>query len=159
MQVTTPPSAGRRLTAYLNDHLTDETLGIDLAGRAGAEHKGTQLGTFLELLSWELEEDRETLVELMGELGAGRNLTAIRAAIAETMRSLRLRGSSLLSTLGALESLDLRINKKLDLWVELRPAIGDRVEGFDFDEQIRRAERQAEVLEQRRLSVAADALS
>ena len=159
MPATTTHTTGRRLTAYLNDHLTDETLGIELARRAGAEHKGTPLGTFLEILSWELEEDRETLVELMGELGAGRNLTAIRATIAETMRSLKLRGSSPLSTLVALESLDLRINKKLDLWVELRAAIGDRVEGFDFDEQIRRAERQAEVLVQRRLAVASEALA
>ena len=146
-------------TTYLNDHLTHQTLGVELARRAGAEHKGTPLGTFLELLSWELEEDRDTLVELMRELGVGRNLTAIRATIAETMKNLRLRGSSPLSTLAALESLDLRINEKLDLWSALHAGIGDRVDGFDFDEQIRRAELQTEVLLRRRLAVASDALS
>ena len=159
MPVTTTHPTRTRLSAYLNDHLTDETLGIELARRAGAEHKGTQLGTFLQMLSWELEEDRETLVELMGELGVGRNLTAIRARIAEAMRNLRLGGSSPLSTLVALESLDVRINEKLDMWSALRAGIGDRVDGFDFDEQIRRAELQAEVVVQRRLAVASDALS
>ena len=159
MSVTTTHSAGTRLSAYLNDHLTHETLGIELARRAGAEHKSTQLGTFLETLSWELEEDRETLVELMDELGIGRNLTAIRATLAEAMRNLRLRGSSPLGTLVALESLDLRISEKLDMWSALRAGVGDRVEGFDFDEQVRRAELQAEALVQRRLTVASDALS
>ena len=78
------------LTAYLNDHLTDETLGIALARRAGADHEGTRLGTFLEMLSWELEEDRDTLVKLMAELGVGRHLTAIRATMAEKMRKKRM---------------------------------------------------------------------
>ena len=147
------------MPTYLNDHLTDETLGMELARRVGAEHKGTPLGTFLEMLSWELEEDRETLAELMRRLGVGRNLTAIRATIAETLRNLRFRGSSPLSTLVALESLDLRINEKLDMWNELRAGLGDRLDGIDFDEQVRRAELQAAVLVQRRLAVASDALS
>ena len=146
------------LTTYFNHHLTDETLGIELARRAGAEHTGTQLGTFLELLSWELEDDRETLAALMRELGVGRNLTAIRAMVAEALKNLRLRGSSPLSTLVALESLDQRINEKLDMWSELRAGIGDRVDGIDFDAQIHRAELQAEALVQRRLAVASEAL-
>ena len=147
------------LMTYLNDHLTDETLGIELARRAGAEHKGTQLGTFLQLLNWELEEDRETLVELMSELGVARNLTAIRATVAEAVRNLRLKDSSPLSTLVALESLDHRISEKLDMWSALQAGLGDRLDGFDFDEQIRRAEAQSEVLVQRRLAVASEALA
>ena len=147
------------LMTYLNDHLTDETLGIELARRAGTEHEGTQLGTFLRLLSWELEEDRETLVELMDEFGVGRRLTAVRASITATVRDFRLRGSSPLNTLVALESLDHRINEKLDMWNALRAGLGDRLDGFDFDEQIRRAEAQAEALVQRRLAAASEALA
>ena len=147
------------LMTYLNDHLTDETLGIELARRAGAEHEGTQLGTFLRLLGWELEADRDTLVELMDEIGVGRHLTAVRASVAEAVRDFRLRGSSPLSTLVALESLDHRINEKLDMWNALRAGLGDRLDGFDFDGQIRRAEAQAEVLVQRRLAVASEALA
>ena len=146
------------LMTYLNHHLDDETLGMELARRAGAEHHGTQLGTFLELLSWELEDDRETLVALMRELGVGRNLTAIRATVTEAVKNLRLRGASPLSTLVALESLDQRINEKLDMWSELRAGVGDRVDGFDFDAQIHRVELQAEALVQRRLAVASEAL-
>ena len=158
MSATTTHSAGTRLSHYLNGHLTDQTLAIELARRAGAEHKGTQLGTFLEILAWELEEDRDTLVELMADLRVGRNLTAIRATIAEAMRNFRLRDASPLSTLAALESLDLRINEKRDMWTALQAGIGDRVAGFDFDGQVRRAELQAEMLVQRRLEAASDAL-
>ena len=38
------------MSTYLNHHLTNETLGIELAKRAGAAHKGARLGTFLEML-------------------------------------------------------------------------------------------------------------
>ena len=147
------------MSTYLNHHLTDETLGIELAKRAGAAHKGARLGTFLEMLSWELEEDRDTLLKLMRELGVGRHLTAIRATIAEMTRRRRLGASSPLGTLAALESLDLRIEQKLDMWSALRAALSDRVADIDFDAQIRRAEIQRELLGRRRLEIAARALA
>ena len=71
------------MSTYLNDHLTDETFGIGLARRAAAVNKGTRLGTFLEMLSWELEADRDALLALMIELGVGRHLTTLRAAVGE----------------------------------------------------------------------------
>lgn len=168
MSVTTEESAetkamqmsAKSLSIYLNDHLAGETLGLELATRASLEHKGTPLGAFLLLLSWELEEDRESLVRLMGELGVRRKrVGVVLAGIAEKVGRLRLTGSSPLSTLVELESLDLRINGKLDMWNALRSSVGDRVDGIDFDELIRRAERQAEALERDRLAVAAKALS
>jgi hypothetical protein len=145
---------------YLNDHLAGETLGVELATRASTEHKGTPLGVFLELLSWELEEDRDALVDVMGELGVRRKrIEVILAGIADRAGRLRLTGSSPLSTLAALESLDLRINGKLDMWNALRSSVGDRVDDIDFDELISRTERQAEALERHRLAAAANALS
>jgi hypothetical protein len=146
------------MSNYLNDHLTDETLGIGLAERVAAANKGTRLGTFLEMLSWELETDRDVLLKVMIKLGVGRHLTAIRATIAETMKGRRPRRSSPLGTLAALESLDLRIERKLEMWNALRAAVGDRVDGVDFDAQIHRAELQRELLGRRRLDVAAGAL-
>jgi hypothetical protein len=168
MSVTTEPSAetkamrrsAKRLSVYLNDHLADETLGLELIKRAISENRGTRLGTFLELLGWELEEDRESLVALMGQLGVRRKrVGVVLAGIAEKVGRPRLAGYSPLSTLAELDSLDLRINGKLDLWTALRSGVGDRVDGIDFDELIGRAERQAEALERRRLDVAADALA
>ena len=98
-------------------------------------------------------------MRLMGELGVRRRrVGVVVAGIAEKVGRLRLTGSSPLTTLVELESLDLRINRKLDMWNALRSSVGDRVDGIDFDELIRRAERQAEALERRRLAVATDAL-
>jgi hypothetical protein len=152
--------SAKSVAVYLNEHLADETLAVELATHASLEHKGTKLGTFLLLLSWELEEDRESLVRLMGELGARRRHVGVGlAGIAEKVGHLRHTGSSPLSTLHELEALDLRISGKLDMWTALRPSVGDRVDGIDFDELINRAERQAEALERRRLDAAADALS
>lgn len=144
---TTLPQLERRsptevegLPAYLNGHLAGETLGLALATRASSQHEGTPLGTFLKLLSWELEEDRESLLGLMATLGVRR-----KRAILARIPHLRLSGSSPLSTLA---SLDLRINDKREMWSALRSSAGEV--GIDFDELIRRAERQAEALERRR---------
>src|SRR4051794_37831670 len=73
--------SGQRVSIYLDDHLAGETLGLELATRAGAEHKGSPLGDFLLLLSWELEEDRESLVKLIGELGVRRRHAGVFAEI------------------------------------------------------------------------------
>lgn len=156
MSVTTE----KRLSAYLNDHLAGETLALELVKRASSEHKGTRLGTFLRLLSWELEEDRDSLVRLMGQLGVRRkHVGAVLAGIADKTSRLKLAGHSPLSSLVELESLHVRINGKLDMWNALRSSIGDRVDGIDFDELVGRAERQAEELERRRLDVAVGALA
>ena len=152
--------SAKSLSVYLNEHLADETIAVELATHASLEHEGTKLGTFLLLLSWELEEDRASLVRLMGKLGARRKHFGVGlAGIAEKVGHLRHTGSSPLSTLHELEALDQRINGKFDMWTALRASVGDRVDGIDFDELINRTERQAEALERRRLDAAADALS
>jgi hypothetical protein len=152
--------SAKRLSVYLNDHLADETLAVERVKRAISQNNGTRLGTFLTLLSWELEEDRESLLELMGELGVHRkSVGLIRAGIAAKAGAVKHATHSPLSTLAELESLDLRINGKLDMWNALRSSVGERVHGVDFDELIGRTERQAEALERRRLAVAATALS
>jgi hypothetical protein len=99
-------------------------------------------------------------VRVMGELGVRpTRVGVVLAGIAEKVGRLRLAGSSPLSALAELESLDLRINGKLDMWNALRSSVADRVDGIDFDELIRRAERQAEELERRRLAAAAEVLA
>lgn len=148
------------LSAYLNGHLAGETLGLALATRASLQQEGTPLGSFLKLLSWELEEDRESLTGLMAELGVRRKrVGVILARMAQRIGHLGLTGSSPLSALADLESLALRINDKREMWRALRAGVGDREDGIDFDDLIRRAELQAEALKRRRLAVAADALS
>jgi hypothetical protein len=169
MSLTTESSAesnamrqsAERLSVYFNDHLADETFGVELVKRAISENTGTPpLRAFLEVLSWELEEDREILVRLMDRLGVRRKrVRVIFAWIAEKVGRLRLNGYSPASALAELESLHVVINGKIDMWTALRSSVGDRAGGIDFDELVHRAERQAEELERRRLEVAADALS
>jgi hypothetical protein len=140
------------LSAYLNDALIGETLAVELVERAITEIKGTPLGAFLTLLSWELEEDRESLVRLMREIGVRRKrVRVVPARFAEKLARLRLRPSSPPRLLGELESLQRRIDGKLDMWNALRSSVGARVDGIDVDELIRRTERQAEELERRRV--------
>jgi hypothetical protein len=95
----------------------------------------------------------------MGELRVRKKPVGILRRIAEKAGRMRLTRSPSASTLVDLESLDQRINSKLDMWHALRSSIGDRVDDFEFDELIGRAEGQAEALRARRLAVAADALS
>jgi hypothetical protein len=172
MSVTTESSAqttamrrsAKRLSVYLNDHLADQTLGVELVKRAISENTGTPLHAFLEVLSCELEEDRESLMRLMGQLGVRRTRVGIIVArIADKVGRLKcngqLTGYSPLSALVELESLHRAINDKIDMWNALRSSVGNRVDGIDLDELVRRAERQAEQLERRRLDVAANALA
>jgi len=143
--------SAKSLSGYLNDALISETLALDLVERAIADNEGTRVGAFLTLLSWELAEDRESLVRLMGALGVRRKRVGIaRARFAEKLAQLRRMGSSPLSLSRDLESLHLRIDRKLDVWNALRSSAGDRVDGIDVDELIHRTERQAEQLERRR---------
>ena len=133
--------SAKRLSSYLNENLVDETLALELATRAGVEHKGTRLGTFLELLSWSLEDDRDVLEALMRKVRVRRKgVGLILARIADVM------GRRPLSTVAELESLDRHINGKLDMWIALRSVVGDRVDGIDFDEMVDRAEGQARVV-------------
>ena len=90
----------------MNDALTRETLAIELVARAIRENTRTPLGAFLTLLSWELEEDRESLVRLMAELGVRpKRGRVVLARLTEKLARARLGSSSPLSHLVELEPL------------------------------------------------------
>ena len=168
MSVTTTQSteskatrrSAKSLSVYMNDALTRETLAIELVERAIRENTGTRLGAFLTLLSWELEEDRESLVRLMGDLGIRRKRgRVVLARLVEKLARARLGSSSPVSNLVELEALQLQTEAKLDMWTALRSRLGPHVEDIDVDELIRRTERQADELDRRRLAVAPTALT
>jgi hypothetical protein len=129
------------LTENLNHHLADQTRALVYVQRAARENDGTRLGTFLLLLSWELEEDRDTLVRLMEQLGIHRRHAGAMLA--------RLRPQ------GTLGDLDAALTRKSDMWAGLRGSVADGVTGIDFDELIHRAEAQSAALERRRHPAAA----
>ena len=168
MSVTTTEStenkatrrSAKSISVYMNDALTRETLAIELVEHAIRENTGTRLGAFLTLLSWELEEDRESLVRLMGELGVRRKRgRVVLARVAEKLSRVRVGSPSPLSHLVELEALHLQTEAKLDMWTALRSRLGPHVRDIDVDELIRRTERQAGELDRRRLAVAATALT
>jgi hypothetical protein len=158
-------SASKYLATYLNDHYAGATGGLALARRAASENEGSDLGVFLSELADEIEADRDTLREIMGEVGVGTDRTKVVAArvferVGRLKPNAHLRGYSPLSPLVELEVLALGISGKLGLW----RALGEVAGALSLDAQrlaelAARAERQAADVEARRLEVARSALA
>jgi hypothetical protein len=152
------------LCIYLNDHLGGSTAGIELVRRVRSENKGTELGRFLAELAAEIEEDRQTLVEIMDKLGLRRDPTKVAGGwLLEKMGRLKLNGQLLgyspLSRLIEVEGLALGVTGKLAGWKSLRQ-LADSEPALDpqaLDGLIERAERQQRGLEEHRLAAAREA--
>ncbi|MGH3046530.1 MAG: hypothetical protein ACRDNC_05925 [Gaiellaceae bacterium] len=154
--------AKRLLSIYLRDHLAGATAGRELARRALANSEGTDLEPALSRLAGEIDEDREDLVRLMGELGIRPSRTKIALGwLAERAGRLKLNGrlvrSSPLSRLVELEGLTLGVSGKQCLWAGLERA-GLRPEAVDLAALRERAGNQRRELEARRLEIAAEVL-
>ena len=150
------------LAIYLNDHLAGATLGMDLARRAAASNEGNAYGEELTSLAREIEQDRESLLKVMDELGLSRDFLKIGGAWAgEKLGRLKLNGSlfsySSLSRLTELEGLYLGITGKLALWENLLRS-GPRISSVDLAELRERALAQRSRLEELRGRAAAEAL-
>jgi hypothetical protein len=152
------------LAIYLNDHLAGATVGRELARRAASSNRGSDYGRCLELLASDLDEDRDTLREIMRALGAPVDqLKVLGGWAAEKLGRLKLNGRLLgyspLSRVIELEGLALGIRGKLALWRALellepeRPELGT----FELPHLIARAERQLNEVESYRLRAAAEA--
>jgi hypothetical protein len=151
--------SARYLAVYLQDHLAGATGGLELARRAAGSNEGTPLGDFLERLAVEIEEDRETLREIMEDLGVGED--RIKVAFGWTAEKVgrlkpngQLTGYSPLSRLLELEGLHVGISGKLSGFQSLRTTFGEEVGGRNLDGLISRARRQLEELEEHRLEAA-----
>jgi hypothetical protein len=152
------------LAIYLNDHLAAATAARELVRRAAGSNRGSEYGPFLERLAVEIDEDRESLLEIMRALGVGVDRVKVLAGWSgEKLGRLKLNGRLLgyspLSRMVELEALTLGVNGKLGLWRvlgELAPR-EPRLARFDFDELIARGERQLDGLESQRLRAAAEA--
>jgi hypothetical protein len=155
----------RYLPIYLNDHLAGSTVGLELALRTAGENAGTDVGAFLRGLATEIEQDRDTLVQLMQRLGIARSRMKVAAAwTAEKLGRLKpngqLRGYSPLSRLVELEGLAAGIDGKRALWLalgEIRDR-DSRLRDTDFDALAERARLQREGLEPYRLAAAREGL-
>jgi hypothetical protein len=155
----------RYLSIYLNDHLAGSTAGRQVAARALEQNREGPLGDFLRVLVGEIEEDRESLIRLMGLLGIRRDPVKVGAVWAAERigRVIKLNGHLLsyspLSRLEELEFLSLGVEGKRLMWrtLEVLAETDDRLKGFDFATLIKRAEVQRDELERHRLVATAEA--
>ena len=156
--------ADKTMDTYLNDHLAGSTLGTDLAKQIRDRAEGP-LGRLMETLAAEIEEDRETLIELMERMGTTKNPVK-QAGAWMTEKASRAKFSGLSSgepdtgLLMALESLTLGVAGKGCMWRVLR-RVQDRYQalaGMDLDRLIERARTQHAQLEKERIKAATDVL-
>ena len=159
------PSPSKYLATYLNDHLLGATLGTELVRRAARENQGSELGTFLTGLAREIEDDRETLLAVMAELGVKPDRLKVAAGwtgekLGRLKPNAQLRGYSPLSPLVELEGLLIGIQGKLAMWRVLAEVAQDV--GLDrarLEALAARAERQQADVERHRLDVGRRALT
>jgi hypothetical protein len=157
--------ASKYLATYLNDHLAGSTGGIELARRAANENKGNELGDFLSKLVVEIDDDQDSLKDIMAALGVGEDRLKVAAGwLLEKLGRLKpnaqLTGYSPLSPLVELESLVLGIHGKLAMWHALLQIAGPPpLDAGRLEELAARAERQIADVERHRLEVARSALA
>ena len=150
------------LSTYLNDHYAGSTVGCELANRARSSNEGTELGRFLEELSREIHEDRDTLDAIMESLGVAKDRLKVAAGwMGEKAGRLkpnnRLFGYSPLSRVIELEGLALGVEGKRGLWEVLSELEDPRLQQFDFERLLARARSQRDRLHDRRRTAALDA--
>jgi hypothetical protein len=157
--------ADKTIDVYLNDHLAGATFGSDLARQLIAHGEGTPLGPLMRRLAEEIEQDRQTLSDLMERLGTSQNpVKQATTWLAEKASRVKLTGMSSgegeLGTFLALEALSLGVEGKKALWIALKQVQGERPQlaALDLDELIARATSQREALEVERLAAARRAL-
>ncbi len=151
----------KALDIYLNDHLAGATGACELVQRLQTENEGTTLGKFLAELTGDIQEDRQTLEDLMDRLGTTKSPVKQAATLVmEKLSRIKLIGSfsaqTDLSRLLALETLYLGVEGKCCLWRALKQVAGEypSMASTDFDVLIRRAEAQKSRLEQERSAAA-----
>jgi hypothetical protein len=150
------------LRIYLNDHLAGSAMGLALARRCLRNNREGELGEFLARLVREIEQDRESLLEVMRALGIPRN--PVKEPVARALEVVgrlklngRLRGYSPLSRVLELEGLRMGVDGKRALWRSLQ-ASGREV-AVDLNRLAERADSQLDDLERHRVDAAQQALS
>jgi hypothetical protein len=154
------------LSIYLNDQLAAGMLWREVARRAQRNNSGTPFGEVLAGVSAGIAEDVETFQGIMRRLGIWMNPVKIGIAVgAERLGRLKLNGRlgtySPLSRFVELDFLAMGIEGKKLLWTTLRDLAGlaSRVPDVDFDDLIKRAERQRADLEPFRVRAGIEALA
>lgn len=149
------------LGIYLQDHLAGAMTGTNLAKRILEQNEDNEFGREMRGVVTDIEQDRQTLIRLMGDLGIERSrVKETLAWVGEKVTRLKMNGTvgrySPLSRFIELETMMLGITGKLSLWRALdRVADGfDRLDREELRRLIGRADEQREQVEQLRLRAA-----
>jgi hypothetical protein len=152
------------LETYLQDHLAGAAYAIDLVEFMRDQHRGDELGRFASEILIEIKQDRATLREIAERVGTSGGSTLKEAAswAAEKVSRFKLGhdAGSGLATFEGLEFLTIGILGKRALWRALAAiaTYDPRLTGVDFDALAARAQKQHDLVDQRRLMVARTAL-
>jgi hypothetical protein len=158
--------ADKTIDVYLNDHLAGTTLGRDLAKQIQARNHGTPLGQLMESLAPQIEQDRQTLIELMRQLESSKNpVKQATAWISEKASRAKFSGITSrepeLGTFMAVETLAVGVRGKACMWKALKQ-IADQhppIASMNLDGLIDRAHTQEDALEHERLAAGTRALA
>lgn len=147
-----PADAAQLLRTYVNDHRAAAAGGAALARRCRDRNAGTALGTLLDDIVREIDEDAAALDRFAQEHGIRANpIKELGARLAERMGRLklngRLRGPSPLGTVLELEALMAGIDAKRSLWRSLDACTSGRASSLDVAALVRRATDQRERLQ------------
>ena len=153
------------LDTYLNDHLAGAMFGSNLAEHVHARAEGTPLGELMKSLASEIEEDRQSLVDVMDSVGTVKSVVKQATTwVAEKTSRGKFGGlvgtDHVLGTFMALEAPSLGVEGKQALWTALR-AVADRYPALnpaELDRLIERARAQRRILERERMEAAREAL-
>jgi hypothetical protein len=158
--------ADNAIDVYLNDHLAGAMLGTDLAEQIQTQNEGTALGELMESLVPQIEQDRQTLIELMQQLDSSNNpVKQVTAWIAEKASRAKFSGMTSgepeLGTFMALETLVLGVRGKACMWTVLKQLADQHpaIASMNLEELIDRARTQEDALEHARLAAGTRALA
>lgn len=154
------------LKTYLDDHLAGAEAGLQLAKDCLSHNPTGPLGTFLQELVAEIEEDHDTLQALHARVPGRENpLKKTMTWLLSKMSRLKLESVFLqyndLTRLEELEGLLLGVRGKLALWEALEAACAsdERFSDVDFRRLQERARHQYERIEKHRRQAARKAFA
>jgi hypothetical protein len=154
------------LITYLNDHLAGSVAALELLDHLIRLQQGAEGEHALAAVRAEVQEDQETLQNLLGDIGGKESRVRKAAAwLTEKLGQAKLRlddpGGGELRMLEALEALALGIQGKAALWRALAAASVQvsAVRHLDFATLEKRAQNQFQRVDSLRLQAAPAALS
>jgi hypothetical protein len=147
------------LTTYLNDHRSGAQIAIELLEVMRDQHEDATFREFAGILLPQIREDDDTLSSIKEKIGGSSSRLKMAGGwLIEKAVRLKLghAGSTDFEMFESLELLALGIHGKLCLWKALQAASkrDSRLREYRFDELISRAQRQYDLVEDKRLGLA-----